>query len=185
MLDVFQTKKIQLKLRPVERRYLPPLVFLIQQPGLQLSHHDLPLPLGDGPASLIMSGHQAVDVRQVGLFSGKDHHLVLRRCDILAKESVFKGCIICAALTACPVKTPDSPDCFSDVMFFMSPRSFFSVRSFVSNNIFFSAKMVFSIPGVLEWWKPLITIRQMNFLFDHPEHWPPFMVNSFLLSFDK
>lgn len=61
------------------KHYLPPLIFLIQQPGLQLSHHDLPLPLSNGAASLIVSGHQVVDVRQVGLLGGQDHHLVLHR----------------------------------------------------------------------------------------------------------
>lgn len=70
----------------MESHYLPPLILLIQQPGLQLSHHDLSLPLGNGTASLVVSGHQIVDVRQVGLFSGEDHHLVLYRHDMSAEE---------------------------------------------------------------------------------------------------
>ena len=67
-----------------EGHYLPPLSLLVEQPGLQLSHHDLPLPLSDGTASLVVSGHQVVDVRQVGLLGGQDHHLVLHTHRILS-----------------------------------------------------------------------------------------------------
>lgn len=35
---------------------------LCAQARLQLPHHHLPLPLGDGPAALIPRGHQPVDV---------------------------------------------------------------------------------------------------------------------------
>lgn len=58
-------------------RYPSPLILFIQKPRLQLPHHHLPLPLSYRLTPLIMGGHQIVNVWQVGLFSGQDHHLTL------------------------------------------------------------------------------------------------------------
>lgn len=141
-----------------ERPYLPPLILLVQQPGLQLSHHDLPLPLGDGTASLVVGGYQVVDVWQVGLLSGQHHHLVLHRHSGLCLAMDRRPGRVHKArqLTACPVKTPDIPDCFKDWIDFMSPRSFLPVRRFAPGNIVFMSAAT-SLRAALAWLKPLIT----------------------------
>lgn len=57
----------------VEMLYLSALFQVILQPDLQLSHHHLALPLSDGLASLVVSGHQGVDVCE---YHVDDRHLL-------------------------------------------------------------------------------------------------------------
>ena len=52
-------------------------------------------------------------------------------------------------LTACPVKTPDIPDSFKDLMDFMSPSSFLSARRFVPGNVL-SVEAVIVLPAALD-----------------------------------
>lgn len=60
--------------------YLSPLLLFMLQPDLQLPNHHLTLPLSNGSASFVVSGHQRVDV-------GEDHihnlHLLLVAVEFL------------------------------------------------------------------------------------------------------
>lgn len=42
--------------------YLAPLLLFLLHAKLQLAHHHLPLPLGDGPALLVMAWHQSLHI---------------------------------------------------------------------------------------------------------------------------
>lgn len=61
-------------------------------------------------------------------------------------------------LTACPVKAPEIPDCFRDLMDFKLPKSFLSARRFVSGNSILSSEGL--VPARLLWLKPLITVKK-------------------------
>lgn len=141
--------------------HLSPLILLVPEPGLQLPHHHLSLPLCYGTAFVIMSRNQIVDIREVGFFSGQDHHLALHRFKgtLWNKGTHFgKSKMEMIHLTGCPVNTPDRPDCLNDWIDFISPKSLLSARRFASGDVVFFMEVSLSV--AFGWLNPLRTATE-------------------------